>query len=171
MEKRTIHSKYLFKNLQLPSNYNSPIIIGYDIRTPENIGNIIRLADNISCSKVLFITENKDIRESKIKKTAASSFKKVNWKFCSFSEFQNEIPDDYSLVAIETSSDSENIYKSQLPSKFALIVGNEVAGISNELLDKCEKIIHIPIFGQNTSLNVSHSLAIAIFEWQRKMII
>lgn len=76
MEKRTIHSKYLFKNLQLPSNYNSPIIIGYDIRTPENIGNIIRLADNISCSKVLFITENKDIRESKIKKTAASSFKR-----------------------------------------------------------------------------------------------
>jgi len=169
MEERTIHSKYLFNDLQLPAGYSSPIIIGYDIKTPENIGNIIRLADNVACHKVLFVTEKNDIRESKIKKTAASSFKSINWKFCSAKEFYKEIPDDFSLVAIETSSDSENIYSSQLPTKIALIVGNEIAGISNELLDKCEKIVHIPIFGQNTSLNVSHSLAIAIFEWQRRM--
>ena len=82
MTKRTSHSKYLFKENQLPSDYPPPIIVGYDIKTPENIGSIIRLADNIACEKVLFITEDDKIRESKIKKTASSSFNSIDWKCC-----------------------------------------------------------------------------------------
>lgn len=167
---RTIHSKYLFKDYLLPNNYNHPIIVAYNIRTPENVGSIIRLADNISCLKVLFVTDNNDIRLSKIKKTAASSYKSVNWKFCHLSEIDHEIPNDYSLVALETTSDSENIYSAELPSKLALVVGNEVSGVDNNLLNTCSKIVHIPIYGRNTSLNVSHSLAIALFEWQNRIL-
>ena len=169
MTKRTSHSKYLFKENHLPSDYPPPIIVGYDIKTPENIGSIIRLADNIACEKVLFITEEDQIRESKIKKTASSSFNSINWKFCKLSELESEIPPDYKKIAIETSSDSTSIYQTELPDKVAFIIGNEIVGISNKLLDKCDKIIHIPVFGKNTSLNVSHALAISIFEWQKRV--
>ncbi len=169
MTKRTLHSKHLFKDNQLSADYFPPIVVGYDIKTPENIGSIIRLADNIACEKVLFITEDDQIRESKIKKTASSSFNSINWKFCKLSELESEIPHDYKKIAIETSSDSTSIYQTELPKKVAFIIGNEIAGISNELLDKCDKIIHIPVFGKNTSLNVSHALAISIFEWQKRV--
>ncbi|MCG8410616.1 MAG: TrmH family RNA methyltransferase [Bacteroidales bacterium] len=169
--KRTIHSKYLFHGVELPSTYVPPIIVAYNIRTPENVGSIIRLADNIVCDKVLFVSDSNDIRESKIKKTAASSFKSVNWKFCTQAELDNEIPDDYNLVAIETTSDSENIYQAKLQSKVAFVVGNEVAGVDDTFLDRCSKIVHIPIYGKNTSLNVSHALALALFEWQRQMVL
>lgn len=167
---RTLHSKHLFKDNQLPSDYFPPIIIGYDIKTPENIGSIIRLADNVGCEKILFITEDNQIRESKIKKTASSSFNSIDWKFCKLSELESEIPPDYKKIAIETSSDSTSIYQTKLPEKAAFIIGNEISGISDEFLDKCDKIIHIPVFGKNTSLNVSHALAISIFEWQKRMV-
>ncbi|MBI9055594.1 MAG: TrmH family RNA methyltransferase [Bacteroidales bacterium] len=169
MKKRTTHSKYLFENSQLPKEYCPPIIIAYDIRTPENIGSIIRLADNIACKKVLFITEERQLRESKIKKTAASSYNSVNWSFCSHKVLENEIPEDYQLVAIETASDSSNIYKTDLPQKIAFVVGNEINGIDSEFLTKCHKIVHIPVYGKNTSLNVSHALAISLFEWQKRI--
>ena len=170
MTKRTIHSKELFKNTIIPSNYYPPIIIGYKIKTPENIGNIIRLADNAGCKKVIFVSDDENTRTSKIKKTASSSFNSVNWSFCKPSELKYKIPSDYKLIAIETSSDSDNIYQTNLPDKIALIVGNEVTGIGDEILDLCNKIVHIPMFGQNTSLNVSHALAITLFEWQRQML-
>lgn len=170
MAKRTIHSKYLFENLKMPENYYPPIIIADSIKTPENLGNIIRLGDNIKCRKVLFLDSEPNIRISKIKKTASSSFKSIDWEFCSINELNDKIPEEYSLVAIETTSDSDNIFTCSLPLKIAFVVGNEVSGIRNSLLDSCNQIVHIPVLGNNSSLNVSHALAIAMFEWQRKSI-
>ena len=168
MPKRTIESKFLFKNKQLPPNYCLPIIIGFDLKTPENIGNIIRIADNIGCLKVFFATDIESTRNSKIRRTAASSFDAVDWEFCKISELNEKIPAGYKKVAIETTSDSQNIYETGLPEKIAFIVGNEISGISNDFLDTCDLIVHIPIFGNNTSLNVSHALAVSVFEWQKR---
>ena len=169
MGKRTVHSKFLF-NQKLPNNFVAPIIVGYAIKTPENLGSIIRLADNIVCKKVLFVDCPADLRLSKVKKTASSSYTKVNWDFCRFDELDQKIPSEYKWIAIETTSDSTNIYHQDLPDKVALIVGNEIDGISEELLERCDKIVHIPVYGKNTSLNVSHALAVALFEWQRKIL-
>lgn len=168
MAKRTIHSKDLFKKQTLPINFYPPIIVGYNIKTPENIGNIIRLGDNIACKEIIIVSEVENVRNSKIKRTASSSFDSVKWNFCSVEELKNRIPSDYKWIAIETSSDSENIFKSKLPQKVAFIVGNEISGVDHDFLDQCNKIVHIPVHGNNKSINVSHSLAIALFEWQRQ---
>lgn len=168
MTKRTIHSKELFKNVKIPIDYAPPIVVAYNIKTPENIGNIIRLAGNTACKEVLFVTEDDNIRSSKIKKTALSAYNAVKWSFCKEEDLKDKIPSDYKWIAIETSSDSKNIYKVKLPNKVALIVGNEINGIESTVLDKCHEIIHIPLLGSVTSMNVSHALAIALFEWQRQ---
>lgn len=170
MVERTIHSKYLFQDNKLLSNFEPPIIVAYELKTPENLGNIIRLAHNINCKRVLFVNIDKEIRLSKIKKTASSSYNSVKWEFCSSNELLEKIPEEYSWIAIETSSDSKNIYKIDLPSKIAFFVGSEISGLNNEILDKCEDIVHIPILGKNTSLNVTHALAISLFEWQRQIL-
>jgi len=169
MADRTIHSKELFKNTKILSDYTFPIIIGYNIKTPENIGNIIRLADNSGCKEVLFVTNDDNTRSSRIKKTASSSYSSVNWSFCRESELKSKVPSDYKWIAIETSSDSKNIYQVKLPNKVALIVGNEITGIDSRLLDKCNEIVHIPVLGNNTSMNVSHALAVVLFEWIRQI--
>ena len=170
MEEKTTHSKYLFKNKSLPKDYFPPIIVGYKIKTPENIGNIIRIADNIGCKEVFFIKDKEEIRESKIKKTASSSYNSIKWNFYSNEELEKIIPKDYAWIAIETSNDSENIYQSKLPVKCAFFVGNEINGIDLDVLNKCDKTVHIPLVGKNTSMNVSHALAVAVFEWQRQIL-
>ncbi len=168
MVKRTTHSKELFRENTLPESYNPPIVVGCNIKTPENMGNIIRLCDNIPCKEVFFVTE-KDIRTSKIKRTASSGFNSVNWSTCSVNELKHKIPSDYKWIAIETTSDSKNIFKTNLPGKVVFFVGNEVNGIENSILDQCHTIVHIPLYGKNTSLNVSHALAIVLFEWQKRI--
>jgi tRNA G18 (ribose-2'-O)-methylase SpoU len=170
MTKRTIHSKELFNNIQISDEFAIPIIVGYNIKTPENIGNIIRLAGNSGCEKVLFVTEEKNIRTSKIKKTAASAYNAVNWSYCNETELKEKIPSDYKWIAIETTSDSKNIYQTKFSKKVALIVGNEINGIDSKFLDKCHEILHIPVLGNITSMNVSHALAVALFEWQRQIL-
>jgi tRNA G18 (ribose-2'-O)-methylase SpoU len=168
MVKRTIHSNELFKNAEIPKNFEPPIIVGFNIKTPENIGNIIRLGDNVGCKEIIIVSENENARKSKIKRTASSSFDSVKWSFCTNEELESKIPSDYEWIGIETSSDSTSIYQVKLPNKVALIVGNEISGIDTKLLDKCHKIVHIPLPGNNTSMNVSHALAVALFEWQRQ---
>lgn len=169
MQKRTIHSKYLFADNSNQENSNTPIIVGYHLRTPENLGNIIRLADNTRCQKVLFVTGHENLRTSKIKKTAASSFNKIDWSFCTQDELKKHIPDDYSWVAVETTSDSKNIFETKLPEKTVFIVGNEIHGVHANVLELCKEIVHIPMIRKNTSMNVSHALAVALFEWQRQI--
>jgi len=170
MRERTIHSKFLFNQNDLPAEFNSPIIVAYQLKTPENIGNIIRLADNFGSKRVLFVSNDENSRNSKIKKTASSSYNSVDWNFCKESELEVIIPSDYKWIAIETSSDSKNIYKVSLPKKVALIVGNEISGINEGFLAKCSEIVHIPLYGNNTSMNVSHALAAALSEWQRQIL-
>ena len=154
MGNRTIHSKYLFNDFEVPDNYYPPIIIADNLKTPENLGNILRLADNIRSENVIFVDSDPNLRLSKVKKTASSSFKSVNWEFCSFTEIKNKIPSDYTLIAIETTSDSENIFKSQLPDKVAfMVVGfGEIISISGILPFSSRSqlfkvlIICVPIF-------------------------
>lgn len=170
MKQRTIHSKKLFEK-KSGLVENALMVIAYQIKTPENIGNIIRLADNAGCQKVVIVTDDEHLRMSKVRKTAGLSFESMPWEICSISDLFNKIPTGYKIVSLETSSDSENIFLSNLPDKLAIIVGNEIAGIDNEILNKSDLIIHIPLSGHNTSMNVSHALAVALFEWQRQHII
>jgi len=170
MVKRTLESSKLFHNIGYPQHISPPIIVGYQIKTPENMGNIIRLADNTGCQQVLFVTSMENIRMSKVKKTASTSFDSVPFKFCTPDTFENFISPDYHWVAVETANDSENIFQTRLPKKIALFVGNEISGINHSVLNKCRLIIHIPMLGNNSSLNVSHALAVALFEWQRQIL-
>lgn len=169
MANRTIHSKKLFSR-ETPPVYYPPIIIADSLKTPENLGNIIRLADNAGAQKVYFLDIDSNIRLSKIKKTASSSYQSVSWEFCLLDELKSKIHEDYKWIAVETTSDSVDIFKYDLPEKVALFVGNEKDGIRHDILNACHQIVHIPIVGNNTSLNVSHALAIALFEWQRHML-
>jgi len=167
MKDRTIHSQKLFaKNSELAEN--APIVVAYQIKTPENMGNILRLADNAGCKKVLIVTDDDNIRMSKVRKTAGLSYDSMNWELCKISELFQRIPSDYKTISLETSSDSESIFKTNLPEKMAIIVGNEIVGIDHDILDHSDLIIHIPLFGHNTSMNVSHALAVALFEWRRQ---
>lgn len=164
----------LFQELKTSEIYNTisrPVIISDNLRTPENMGSVLRLAGNIGAQKTLFVSDiANQFKNYKINKTASGAAEKTNWKIITFDELEDEIPIEYQLILLETVSKSINIYDFKFPEKTAFLIGNEVNGIRQELLDKADHVLHIPIPGPVSSLNTTHALSIAVFEWYRQMV-
>lgn len=156
------------KNYNLWNNDNAPILVGIGIKNPENIGAMIRLAGNVGCKKVVFVDNEVNHNLQKIKKVSTTAHKKVDWGFSKFENWINLLPEDYTLIAIETTPDSESIYKSNWPDKIVLIVGGESYGIDEKTLDLCSKKFYIPMVGNVKSLNVVQAAAIGLFEIVRQ---
>ena len=68
------------------------------------------------------------------------------------------------IIALEQDNKSIEFTKAKLNFPLALILGNEVKGVSKTILKKCDKIIYLPMFGQKESLNVSVAFGIAGYE-------
>jgi tRNA G18 (ribose-2'-O)-methylase SpoU len=147
-----------------------PVIAAWQIINPENIGNMVRLADNIGAEDVFILGADFQLRMSSIKKTAGLSFNNIRLTFISPDDFFDQLNPDIHLVAIETSEDSTNIFTTNLPEKVIFLLGNERNGLPDEILQKCSFRVHIPMTGKCKSMNVSHALSVALFEWQRQML-
>ena len=146
-----------------------PIVIADHLMTPDNIGAMIRLADNIGASEICFLGKEDEHRLGKVRRAAASSRDNIRWYFSEESDLRKIVPEGKKIVAIETSDNATCIYDTQLPEDVAFIVGSERNGLSDELLAQCDMVVYIPVPGPTRSLNVSHAAAVALFEWQRQM--
>jgi len=164
------NSVVFFTEKHYPAPLHRPIIAAWQIINPENIGNLIRLADNVGATHVYILGEDFQLRMSAIKRTAGLSFANVKLNFISPEQFFGEMDPEYQLVAIETSEKSTNIFATQLPEKIILLLGNERNGLPEKILEKCQFQIHIPMTGKCKSMNVSHALSVALFEWQRQVL-
>lgn len=150
---------------------SKPIIIADGLTNPENMGSVLRLAGNIGAKHTIFISDVADqFRKFKIRKTASGAYDKTSWQIISnIEELKTLIPSDYMYVAMETTSDATNIYSFEFTEKTVFIVGSEGFGISDKLLDMASYKLYIPLPGNISSLNVTHALSIALFEWLRQM--
>lgn len=146
---------------------DAPIIVADGLRTPENVGALIRLAANVGSMTVCLVGAG-DMKESKIRKTACMA-----WDYVSLRRVDNAeslkavLPTGYEFVAIETTPDAISLYSRPLPRKVAIVVGSEVHGVSEEVLKLCPTRAYIPMTGSDTSMNVSQAAAVALFEWVR----
>ncbi len=153
----------------VPGNHDL-ILAVWEIVNPENIGSVIRLAHNIGAKKVLFVNENTNFRESKIKKIAGFSFEQMTWKFISHKDFSDLLNTEYQLYVLETCEGSENIFKTTFSKKTIILAGSESHGLPADIIEKSDKQIHIPMPGGCKSMNISHALSVAAFEWYRQKI-
>jgi len=172
MQYKTMKSSDFFETISTPclGENSRPRVAAFGLRTPYNIGNIIRIADNVGCNEVIFINDLPVFEESKIRKTAEASYDSGIWHFRTKNQFFSSLPKNCELVAIETATNSESIYDTILPEQPVFILGNELQGIEDDVINRCKKVVHIPLCGNYKSMNVSHALAICLFEWQRQMI-
>jgi len=156
------------KDFQEKNKKSSLILAAYELKTPDNAGSIIRLAGNLGIDKVYFIHENHVMRPRKMTRVAHSSLGHVDFKIVTEEEFWKAISNEYKFIALETTKQSQNIYQYQFPKKCVLICGNERFGINNEMLNKCDGSVFIPNPGKTRSMNVSHALTVAAYEWAKQ---
>jgi 23S rRNA (guanosine2251-2'-O)-methyltransferase len=145
-----------------------PAIVAVGLRSPENLGLVLRLADAAGASRVLFVNEKPPI-QNRIRKTARNADTIVPWDVCDMETFlQKHAPLLQPLIAVELTTHSTSLFDTALAQPCTLLVGSEQSGVPAEILRVCQAAVHIPLFGINGSMNVTHALAIALFEWRRQ---
>jgi len=167
-----LKSNTLFEQIRTEDIYQRvprPMLIADHLLTPDNIGAMIRLADNIGATEVCFLGREEDHRLGKVRRAAASSRDNIKWYFSEETDLRKIVPEGKKIVAIETADNATCIYDTQLPENVAFIVGSESHGLSDALLAQCDQVVYIPVPGPTRSLNVSHAAAVALFEWQRQL--
>jgi len=168
-----VKSNTLFEKIPTEEIYQHiphPIVIADHLMTPDNMGAMIRIADNIGATEMVFLGDESRHSLGKIRRAAASSRGNIRWYFTEETDLRKIVPQDKTIIAIETADNATCIYDTKLPEDVAFIVGSESQGLSEDLLRQCDMVVYIPVPGPTRSLNVSHAAAVALFEWQRQML-
>ena len=146
------------------------VVILNSIRSSYNVGSIFRTSDGAMIEKLYLCGYTPHPPKKEVLKTALGSQDSVEWQF-----IENPVEivkkykkDGYTICALEQTSKNINyseISKNQLP--LCLIVGNEITGVNQELIDLCDISIEIPQYGIKQSLNVAVAYGISIFELRK----
>ena len=125
------------------------------------MGSIFRTADAAGVSKI-FLT---GYTPEPAPKTALGAEKYVSWGKIRYivSLLKRLKKEQIKIIALEQAKGAVDYHRFKSKYPLALILGNEVRGISKSLLKKCDKIIQIPMRGKKESLNVSVAAGIALF--------
>ena len=151
-----------------------PLIVVLDhVRSLYNVGSVFRSSDafRVECVYLCGITATPP--QVEIHKTALGAEDSVNWEYYERTQDAVELlkAEDYEVWAVEQVEGSIKLQEF-LPDrgkKYAIILGNEVKGVQQEVVNQCDGCIEIPQFGTKHSLNVSVTAGILVWEFARKM--
>ena len=136
------------------------------VTDPRNVGMALRLADAFDVRKVTFNQSLINSIDKKIERIARQTNKRINHQFISQSRelLDQYIVKGFFIISIEISTRSVDISKFNFSrfNKYLIIIGSEQTGIPSHSLSQSNVNLHIPMFGQNSSMNVIQSLGIAL---------
>ena len=151
------------------SSEKSPLIIIADnVRSMHNVGSIFRTSDAFLVEKIYLcgITPTPPHRE--IQKTALGATESVDWQYAENTlDVVNQLKKEgWTILALEQTTNSVMLdeLKVEKGEKIAIVLGNEVDGVDQEVINLCHKAVEIPQFGTKHSFNVSVSCGIML--WQ-----
>lgn len=147
-----------------------PVVVVLDnIRSMHNIGSIFRTADAFRIEKVYLCGITAKPPHKEIRKTALGATESVDWEYVDetidlISRLKIE---NYKVISIEQteSSSSLNEFRFDFKNKYAVVFGNEVDGVEQEVVSLSDKCIEIPQEGTKHSLNVSVCAGIVLWEF------
>lgn len=151
----------------------TPIVIVLDnIRSLNNVGSAFRTSDAFLIENLYLCGLTGTPPNKEIEKTALGATDTVNWKhFATTIEAVNDLKQNgykvYAIEQVEKSIMLQNFNYTK-NEKLALVFGNEVYGVEQEVIDICNGSIEIPQLGTKHSLNISVSLGIVVWELAKK---
>ena len=164
--------------MQNSSNKTSVTIVFDNLRSCHNVGAILRTANGFNCQHFIFIgtTPYPQIahdqrlphqirRQSRqISKTALGAEETIEGQYFpdtrSFIKAKKEKP----LICLEQTKRAERLSQYQLQESIYLVVGNEIEGVSSELLERAQTHLFIPMLNHKESFNVATALGIALYQ-------
>ncbi len=162
-------SKEEFKTID-----KTPLVVVLDnIRSLNNVGSVFRSSDAFKLEKIYLCGVTATPPNAEIHKTALGAEDSMEWKYeedtkAVVTKLKQE---GYKIFAVEQVQNSIMLDRVELDktNKYVLILGNEVKGVQQEVVDMCDFAVEIPQFGTKHSLNVSVAAGIVIWEFFKKL--
>ena len=160
------------------------IVVLDDVRSMYNIGSVFRTSDAFRVEAVYLCGITARPPHPEIHKTALGGEDSVTWRY--FATAQEAVEElhrnNYHVFAIEQCEGSTLLQELKIDnspssfllppsSKYAVVFGNEVKGVHQEVVDLCDRCIEIPQFGTKHSMNVSVTAGIVIWEFARQLLL
>lgn len=148
------------------------IVVLDDVRSLHNVGSVFRSCDAFRIEAVYLCGITATPPAAEIHKTALGAEDSVDWIYFEKTEdavarLQQEGVFVYSIEQVEGSTKLQHVEIEQ-DKRYAVIFGNEVKGVKQEVVDMCDGCLEIPQFGTKHSLNVSVTAGIVVWEFARK---
>ena len=151
----------------------TPITIILDnVRSALNVGSIFRTSDAFLIEKIILCGITTTPPNKEIRKSALGATDSVNWEFekNTIDAISKLKKNGYQIVAIEQANKSTNLNEFNITKKpIAIILGNEVDGVDENVINICDDVIEIPQFGTKHSLNISITAGIVIWQLWNKL--
>ena len=147
----------------------TPIIIILDnIRSLNNIGSVFRISDAFLIEKIYLCGITAKPPHKDIHKTALGSTETVAWEYIenTLDLVKNLQAQGVQVASIEQAENATmlNDFKPELNKKYALIFGNEVKGVQQDVVSTSDMVLEIPQFGTKHSLNISVSCGVVVWD-------
>ena len=154
------------------SKKTSAIVILDNIRSIHNVGSIFRTSDSFLIEKIIISGYTATPENSKMEKTALGSSDSVEWEYTEdvIETIKNLKNKGIKIISVEQADKSLKIEKftPEEEVKYAFVFGNEVEGVSDEIILESDQVLEIPQVGTKHSLNVSVAAGIILWDFYRK---
>jgi len=144
-----------------------------DIRSLNNIGSVFRTADAFLIEKIYLCGITATPPNKDIQKTALGATESVDWEYVKDITILVEAlkSKGVKIISIEQAENATMLhdFNPETGEKYAIIFGNEVKGVSQEMVSASDYVIEIPQFGTKHSLNISVSAGIVIWDLFSKL--
>ncbi len=160
-----IKSEEIEKAIRMPVQ-----VVLNSIRSSYNVGSVFRTSDGAMIEKLLLCGYTPFPPNKEVLKTSLGAENTIPWEYHKdgATEISRLKANGWKIAALEQTSNSRDyseLTKYDFP--LVLIVGNEITGVSQDLIDLCDFSLEIPQYGMKQSLNVAVAYGIAIFEIRR----
>lgn len=174
MEKKTILDLSRLSTSQYQQVNKLPFVVVLDnVRSLNNIGSVFRTSDAFLVETIYLCGITATPPHPDIHKTALGAEDSVKWIYCkdTFEAVDKLHSEGYIVYAIEQVKGSILLNEIELDcsKKYAVILGNEVKGVQQSVVDKCDGCIEIPQFGTKHSLNVSVTAGLVIWDFFKQL--
>lgn len=152
------------------SKKNKIILVLDNIRSLNNVGSAFRTADAFLIEAIYLCGVTGTPPKPEIEKTALGATETVAWKYFKTTQdaFDELKLNNYYIASIEQAKDSIMLNRFEKPQQpLALVFGNEVYGVEQDIINQSNACIEIPQFGTKHSFNVSVSMGIVLWEMLR----
>ena len=173
-KKLTVEEMHRLTVDEFKSAPKQPLVVVLDnVRSLHNVGSVFRTADAFRIEKIVLCGITACPPSAEIHKTALGAEDAVAWEYAAdtLQAVLTLKEEGYETLAVEQAENSHKLgeFVFEKEKKYALVLGNEVKGVRQDVVDACGGVIEIPQYGTKHSLNVSVTAGIVMWEASKQM--